>query len=618
MKKIVTLFATLCIVFTMLGTFTVFADETESDLKIGTLAELEAFRDDVNSGNTYEGKTIVLTADIDMSEKYGENINGEEVSWMPIGTKEHPFNGSFDGRSHTIGNLYIKFDDGDNISDKGPYYLGLFGYTESGSVIKNLNISGSILIVGTMYFGFKPPAESRYHYTGAVAGYCNGTLNNCHNSTNITVSGNTHYLGGIAGLSYGTINRCSNGGAILCETIGYGGLIGGGGICGGIFSEGAAINNCYNIGDVTALEAGGILGRSGENTGGISNCWNKAQITGSERGGAGEIGEHTAAAIRNCYCLNPDYDAPTPQNDINYKTTEQFASGEVAYLLNEGKSEGDIAWYQNIGTDAFPVLDDTHSIVYMKYYNNEPVSSNQINAYMGRYWFDENDYNSPHLFTSYNELQAYANEHHLVYDEYNRLLELFPPEFFEDKFLYAKFIEGGSGSNRYTVTATEKTNSIDLEVARIQNGMTDDYFEYCLYTEIDKSLLDKKINVAFVDLTSKTYPYEITGLRFTDTNGNEIVTPEQNKSFIVEADIVKTEERNEKDYLFIAVYDEKGVLINIDYVKAKFTVDGECSFGFNIPAQTKKVGSVKAFVWNTFHSMEPLAQTKILAPVVFE
>lgn len=112
--------------------------------------------------------------------------------------------------------------------------------------------------------------------------------------------------------------------------------------------------------------------------------------------------------------------------------------------------------------------------------------------------------------------------------------------------------------------------------------------------------------------TKPKYPYEITGLRLTDAGGNEISMPEQGKGFIVEADIVKTEERSGKDYLFVAVYDEDGVLMNIDYVKAKFAVDGECSFGFNIPAQTKKARSVKAFIWNTFNSMEPLAETETL------
>ena len=37
-------------------------------------------------------------------------------------------------------------------------------------------------------------------------------------------------------------------------------------------------------------------------------------------------------------------------------TPEQLKSGEVAWLLNGSKSEGELAWYQKLGTDAYPVL----------------------------------------------------------------------------------------------------------------------------------------------------------------------------------------------------------------------------------------------------------------------
>lgn len=115
-----------------------------------------------------------------------------------------------------------------------------------------------------------------------------------------------------------------------------------------------------------------------------------------------------------------------------------------------------------------------------------------------------------------------------------------------------------------------------------------------------------------IETPEPMYQYEITGLRIIDTSGEAMEKPQQNKSFIVEADITKTKERDEKDYLFAAVYDTDGALISHDYVKAKFVADSECSFGFNIPAQEKAVGSVKAFVWNAFNSMEPLAESKTL------
>lgn len=111
----------------------------------------------------------------------------------------------------------------------------------------------------------------------------------------------------------------------------------------------------------------------------------------------------------------------------------------------------------------------------------------------------------------------------------------------------------------------------------------------------------------------KTYPYDITDLHLTDTSGAEIEKPQENKSFIVQADIVKTAQRAEKDYLFVAVYGKDGAIMSLDYVKATFVTDGACSFGFYVPAQEKPVGYVKAFVWNTFSSMEPLAEMKLLA-----
>ena len=70
--------------------------------------QLKAFRNNVNAGNTFAGKTIKLTRDI--------NLKNEE--WTPIGTNEHPFSGSFDGQNHTVSNL--------KITNAGSYN-GLFG-----------------------------------------------------------------------------------------------------------------------------------------------------------------------------------------------------------------------------------------------------------------------------------------------------------------------------------------------------------------------------------------------------------------------------------------------------------------------------------------------------------
>lgn len=66
--------------------------------------------------------------------------------------------------------------------------------------------------------------------------------------------------------------------------------------------------------------------------------------------------------IKNCYYLS---DSETDSFDeTTAKTAEQFASGEVCYLLNGGKSDETVAFYQTIGEDDYPVLDSTHKVVY--------------------------------------------------------------------------------------------------------------------------------------------------------------------------------------------------------------------------------------------------------------
>ena len=78
--------------------------ESSNMLEISSVEGLKTFRDDVNSGNTYEGKYVYLTNDI--------TLNSSE-EWEPIGyysqdtesirkvlenEKNKPFSGTFDGK----------------------------------------------------------------------------------------------------------------------------------------------------------------------------------------------------------------------------------------------------------------------------------------------------------------------------------------------------------------------------------------------------------------------------------------------------------------------------------------------------------------------------------------
>lgn len=90
----------------------------------GQLATLAAV---VNEGADFSAVTINLSANIDLGAHY----------WVPIGTADHPFNGTFSGGSHTVSGL--------NINDGSLDNAGLFGYA-SGATISNLTVSAGPIV----------------------------------------------------------------------------------------------------------------------------------------------------------------------------------------------------------------------------------------------------------------------------------------------------------------------------------------------------------------------------------------------------------------------------------------------------------------------------------------
>lgn len=166
--------------------------------------------------------------------------------------------------------------------------------------------------------------------------------------------GNDH-VGGVCGNNAGTITNCYNAGNLTAiessATIG--------GICG--YNNGGTIANCYNTGTVTATgsaaSVGGVCGCSIEL---ILNCYNIGTVTAaSSDADISGICGYNFGPVKNCYYL-----ADT-EDENGGKTAAQFASGEIAYLLSQGCStgEGDATvtydgsiWGQPIGTDTYPLL----------------------------------------------------------------------------------------------------------------------------------------------------------------------------------------------------------------------------------------------------------------------
>ena len=109
---------------------------------------------------------------------------------------------------------------------------------------------------------------------------------------------------------------------------------------------------------------GGVCGH--HSYGEISNCYSAGAVSGTNNVVGGVCGSNfSGSTISNCYFDSEKYtgkavgDYNGTATNVKGKTTAQFASGEVCYLLNGSKSDGTQAWYQNLTPqtgDKYPVL----------------------------------------------------------------------------------------------------------------------------------------------------------------------------------------------------------------------------------------------------------------------
>ena len=203
-------------------------------------------------------------------------------------------------------------------------------------------------------------------------------------------------VGGVCGNNAGTITNCYNAGNLTAiessATIG--------GICG--YNNGGTIANCYNTGTVTATgtvaSVGGVCGCSTEL---ILNCYNIGTVTAASSGAdiSGICG-YNFGPIKNCYYL-----ADT-EDENGGKTAAQFASGEIAYLLSQGCTVGEgedavtysgSVWGQALGGngDTYPVLDSTKRVYQVDKYDGcegKPGSSTKIYSNQSTSIYEEHKY----------------------------------------------------------------------------------------------------------------------------------------------------------------------------------------------------------------------------------
>lgn len=158
-------------------------------------------------------------------------------------------------------------------------------------------------------------------------------------------------------------------------------------------------------------------------------------------------------------------------------------------------------------------------------------------------------------------------------------------------------INGGAFVHEYSVTSVTITEDTTIVVKSWVDAF-----------EPNTTYLTPEATYTYT--VSKDYNYQISDISLSSSSGEELNTIPENSGFVVDVTVEEIENRDSKDYMFVTVYGTDGSLLSMDYVRADFKVNNSCSFGFYIPAQKAEIGSIKAYVWNTFASMIPLSESK--------
>ena len=221
-----------------------------------------------------ESINCTLTADIDLTGK----------NWTPIGTSfRNKYTGTFDGGGHTIKGLTVTTND---------QFVGLFGSIGNAGTVKNV-----------MMEDVQITSNRSLDFAGGVAGYSDGTIENC--SVSGSVSG-TVYVGGVVGAQWeGSITGCSSS-ATVKGTVEVGGVA-------GETNSSATLTACYATGNVTIeinprknIAGGSLVGMNAGSS--VLACYATGNVasTGSSTGKVyigGFLGGNYAT-VTACYWKN--------------------------------------------------------------------------------------------------------------------------------------------------------------------------------------------------------------------------------------------------------------------------------------------------------------------------
>jgi len=277
-----------------------FAEKDEEGFYlIGSPAQMVWFAATVNSGST--AVNARLTSDIDM---------GSVEDFAMIGTREHPYVGTFDGQDHLIANLKL---------EKAQDFVGFFSTVAGGANISHLILDMTCSIFST---------GNRVGMVGASYGTGDVYITCCGNEGN--VESTSPFESTAAGI-FGCNVDC--------------------------YSD-VHIDRCYSTGVITGMnqsaQIAGWLNYKGNSS--MTNCWSTAEVTGYDNLGS-VMARHSGQRLTNNF---------STMGQCEMFENAEVGSGRLCYRLNGSRPSAAPVWYQTVGEDERPTWNEGHGIVFQK------------------------------------------------------------------------------------------------------------------------------------------------------------------------------------------------------------------------------------------------------------
>ena len=301
-----------------------YSDTSKAEFVINNVVEFFDFAK-ISQTDDFTGKTICLGDNIVVNEGTAEEMlaratdsdtTNDPIAWTPIGTKEKPFAGSFDGQNHTISGIYI---------NNNSNYQGLFSYVGT-CTIQNLQLDKSYI--------------KGKQNVGSIAGgvYTNTLIMIKHVTSSAYVTSDSTQVGGILGLitdkaTKVVVEDCTYAGTLVANGTQSANI---GGIVGLMQAKSTGTNlevtNCTFSGNIEGGNVGGFVGGIGSakcavtitschfTSDGIIHANTKGQYdTAYNAGGIiGKIADTSGTTIKDCTVEGTVKITGTPSNIGKY------------------------------------------------------------------------------------------------------------------------------------------------------------------------------------------------------------------------------------------------------------------------------------------------------------